>query len=164
MKKIIITASILTASSSIAQNWKPNTKALPFKYISNTDASFPSGEFSPLLPPLAIWSGQAISAYLSPENLKENHILLAACSSHQEAQEKRFLGKTRGAFSYYLERCMKRVDWKITYREAHEGTLTRLRDNGFIQIPQLEAPESWKDKQFFGSFSDYADSVMRQEF
>lgn len=84
--------------------------------------------------------------------IKANHMLLAACASHQEAQEKHFAGRTRGAFSYYLERCLKRENWELTYRQVHEGTLTRLRDNGFIQIPQLEGPEGYLDKQFFSSF------------
>lgn len=84
--------------------------------------------------------------------LKENHILIAACSSYQEAQEKQFQGQARGAFSFYLGRALKRADWEITYRDAHEATLTRLRDNGFIQIPQLEGPAEYLDKQLFGSF------------
>lgn len=83
--------------------------------------------------------------------IKENHILLAACASYQEAKETRLLGKVRGAFSYYLARTLKRADWKLTYRQTHEGTLTRLKDNGFVQIPQLEGPEEIMDTQLFGS-------------
>ncbi len=81
--------------------------------------------------------------------IKENHILIAACSSHQEAQEKIFQGQSRGAFSFYLGRTLKRADWEITCRQAHEGALTRMRDNGFIQIPQLEGPAEYLDKQLF---------------
>jgi hypothetical protein len=83
--------------------------------------------------------------------IKEDHVLLAACTSSQEAQEKHFDGQTRGAFSYYLGRCLKSGDWKITYRQAHEGTRIRLKDHGFIQIPQLEAPLELMDKTIFSS-------------
>lgn len=81
--------------------------------------------------------------------IKENHILLAACTSAQEAQEKRFDGQARGAFSYYFAEALKRADWKLTYREAHQDTLIRLRDHGFVQIPQLEGPEELLNRQLF---------------
>ena len=84
--------------------------------------------------------------------IKENHLLLSACTSYQEAQEKRFQGQARGAFSFYLGKVLKRADWKVTYREAHESAMTRLRDDGFIQIPQLEGPAEYLDKQLFSSF------------
>lgn len=84
--------------------------------------------------------------------IKENHVLISACTSYQEAQEKRFDGQIRGAFSFYLARAFKRADWKLTYREAHEGTQIRLRDDGFIQIPQLEGPKEYLEKQIFSSF------------
>jgi hypothetical protein len=69
--------------------------------------------------------------------------------SNQEAKEKRFGGETRGAFSYYLVAALKRADWKLTYRQAHQNTLTRLRDNGFVQIPQLEGPDDFLERQIF---------------
>jgi metacaspase-1 len=81
--------------------------------------------------------------------IKENHILMAACADHQEAQETRFEGKARGAFSFFLGAAMKRADWKITYRQAHRDTLTRLRDHRFVQIPQLEGPDEFLDRQIF---------------
>ncbi len=84
--------------------------------------------------------------------IKENHVLLAACTSNQEAQETRFDGQTRGAFSYNLAAAFKRADWKLSYREAHQDTVTRLKDNGFVQIPQLEGPTEYLDKQIFSSF------------
>lgn len=85
--------------------------------------------------------------------IKENHVLLAACTSFQEAQETRFEGQARGAFSYNMAASFKRADWKLSYREAHENTLTRLRDSGFVQIPQLEGPDAYLDKQIFSSFA-----------
>ncbi|MBN1565629.1 MAG: caspase family protein [Anaerolineae bacterium] len=81
--------------------------------------------------------------------MKENHILMTACQSNQEAQEKRFGGQARGAFSYYMGEAFKRANFKLTYREAHQDTLVRLRDNGFIQIPQLEGPAEFLDRQIF---------------
>ncbi len=81
--------------------------------------------------------------------INENHVLMAACASHQEAQEKRFEGKARGAFSFFLAAALKRADWKITNRQAHQDALTRLRDNGFVQIPQLEGPDEFLDRQIF---------------
>jgi hypothetical protein len=81
--------------------------------------------------------------------IKENHILMAACASFQEAQEKRFQGQARGAFSFCFGAALKRADWKLTYRQAHEDTRIRLRDNGFVQIPQLEGPADRLDKQIF---------------
>jgi metacaspase-1 len=80
---------------------------------------------------------------------RENHVLMSACMSNQEAQEKRFGGETRGAFSYYLVAALKRADWKMTCRQAHQDTLTRLRDNGFAQIPQLEGPDEFLERQIF---------------
>ena len=81
--------------------------------------------------------------------IKENQVLMAACGSHQEAQEKRFKGQARGAFSFYLGAALKRANWKMTYREAHEATLTRMRDHNFIQIPQLEGPDEFLNRQVF---------------
>lgn len=81
--------------------------------------------------------------------IKENHVLMAACASHQEAQEKRFEGKARGAFSFFFVSALKRADWKMTYRQAHQDTLTRLRDHSFVQIPQLEGPDEFLDRQIF---------------
>ena len=81
--------------------------------------------------------------------IKENHLLMAACASHQEAQEKRFNGQARGAFSFYFVSALKRADWKMTYRQAHQDTMTRLRDNNFVQIPQLEGPDEFLNRQLF---------------
>lgn len=81
--------------------------------------------------------------------IKDKHVLLAGCSSTQESQEKRFGGQARGAFSFYFGEALKRANFKLTYREAHQDTLIRLRDNGFVQIPQLECPEEFFDRQLF---------------
>jgi hypothetical protein len=85
--------------------------------------------------------------------IKENHLLLAACADYQESQETRFEGKVRGAFSFYFKETLKQANWQLSYRQAHEGTLIRLRDNGFVQIPQLEGPRGdTLDKALFHSF------------
>jgi hypothetical protein len=81
--------------------------------------------------------------------MKENHILMTAATSYQEAQETRFDGQVRGAFSFYLVETLKRAGWQTTYRQAHDETIIRLRDKGFVQIPQLEAPEEYMDRQIF---------------
>lgn len=83
---------------------------------------------------------------------QENHILLAACTSYQEAQETRFEGQARGAFSYNLGATFKRANWKLSYRQAQARTLVRLRDNGFSQIPQLEGPAEYLDRPMFSPF------------
>ena len=85
--------------------------------------------------------------------IKNNHILMTACQSNQEAQEKSIEGPIRGAFSYYLQAVMKRANWVITYREAHLAAMTRLKDNGYVQVPQLEAPAAYMEKTLFGSFA-----------
>ncbi|MBD3305476.1 hypothetical protein GF339_03770 [candidate division KSB3 bacterium] len=84
--------------------------------------------------------------------IDQNHILLAACTSQQEAQEKIFEGQPRGAFSFCFGNALKRANWKLTYRQAHQDTMIRLRDNGFVQVPQLEGPEKYLDKQLFAPF------------
>ena len=83
---------------------------------------------------------------------KASHILLAACKSNQEAQEKTFQGQTRGAFSFFMGEALKRDNWDITNKGIYEHTLIRLKDNGFIQIPQLECPEAYLEKKLFASF------------
>jgi hypothetical protein len=80
---------------------------------------------------------------------QENHILLSATTSYQEAQETQIEGQVRGAFTYYLVDTLKRVNWQATYREAHDGTVMRLKDKGFTQIPQLEGPAASMDKLIF---------------
>ena len=85
--------------------------------------------------------------------MKNNHILMTACQSNQEAQEKSIEGQIRGAFSYYLQAVLKRANWVITYREAHLAAMTRLKDNGYVQVPQLEAPATYMEKTLFGSFA-----------
>ncbi len=86
--------------------------------------------------------------------IEDRHILLSACSAQQEAKEKVIEGQTRGAFSYYFSKVLKRANWDLTHRHAHDMTLTRLRDYGFAQVPQLECPEEYMEKKLFGSFLD----------
>jgi len=86
---------------------------------------------------------------IGEEVIKENHVLIAAAASHQEAQETRLQGEVRGAFSFHFKEALKRANWKLTYRQAHEAALIRLRDNGFVQIPQLEGPAERLDEQIF---------------
>jgi hypothetical protein len=80
---------------------------------------------------------------------QENHILLSAATSYQEAQETRIDGQARGAFTYYLVDSLKKVNWQATYRQAHDETVMRLKDKGFVQIPQLEGPAASMDKPIF---------------
>ena len=81
--------------------------------------------------------------------IQENHVLLTAATSFQEAQETYFDGQPRGAFSFFLVETLKRLNWKATYRQAHEETLIRMRDKGLLQIPQLEGPADRLDKPLF---------------
>ncbi len=85
--------------------------------------------------------------------IEQNHILLSACTSFQEAQEKRFEDQVRGAFSFYLGKAFKRADWKLSYRAAHQDARVSLHDDGFAQIPQIEGPKEYLDKQLFASFA-----------
>ncbi len=100
---------------------------------------------------------------LGETSIQEKHVLLAACTDQQEAKEKVIEGQTRGAFSFYFGKVLKRANWNLSNRFAHEMTLTRLRDNGFVQIPQLECPEEYMERPLFGSFLE-ASSQERDEF
>jgi hypothetical protein len=81
--------------------------------------------------------------------MQENHVLLTAAASYQEAQETRIDGQVRGAFTYFFVETLKRLNWTSTYRQAHDDTLIRMRDKGFVQIPQLEGPAERLEKPIF---------------
>ena len=97
------------------------------------------------LPKPAVKLGQVV--------IKNRHTLFSACQSNQEAQEKIIDGQTRGAFSYYFHAALKRANWDITNSDAHLDALTRLKDYGFVQIPQLECPEEFKSRKLFQPFT-----------
>ncbi len=81
------------------------------------------------------------------------HLLLSGCRPEQTSADYKFREGWYGAMTYHFAKAVLRA-WRdgtaITYREAHEATLTGLEQGGFGQKPQLEGPDRLKDVPVFG--------------
>lgn len=82
-----------------------------------------------------------------------NHVLLSGCKSEQVSWDAKFPQGFHGAMTYHFARAVLRA-WRegraISYGEVHEGLADTLHEAGYEQDPQLEGPESLKDRPVFG--------------
>jgi metacaspase-1 len=72
-------------------------------------------------------------------------VLFAACSAAQVASDAYFVDRYNGAFTYYF---LKALNGSNTRADVYEAVATSLEDNGFKQLPQLEALKKAKDVPF----------------
>ncbi|MEH0844161.1 caspase family protein [Micromonospora sp. CPCC 205711] len=80
------------------------------------------------------------------------HVALAACRSHELAQEMELGGRRRGLFSWALLNALGRLGPAATYRDLLVAAQTEVEQNAYRQVPQLTpAARGMADRPFLGS-------------
>lgn len=85
-------------------------------------------------------------------NNREGNILLAGCKDIQTSADAYISGDYHGAFTYYLIDSLKSLGATATYRQVASALASRLKQNGYSQIPQLEGKSANKDIPIFSAF------------
>ncbi|MDF0668457.1 MAG: caspase family protein [Nitrospira sp.] len=75
-------------------------------------------------------------------------LLITGCRDAQTSADADIGGTYNGALTYYLVEAIKEAEGKLTYRELHQQTVTKLKKNDFDQVPQLEGRKTSFDRQF----------------
>lgn len=78
-------------------------------------------------------------------------ILVAGCRDTQTSADAYLKGSYNGALTYCLAETLKAAGGNITYRQLHERTVQRLKQEGFEQVPQLEGRTAKFDRPFLSS-------------
>lgn len=74
-------------------------------------------------------------------------VLVTGCRDDQTSADATIGGTFNGALTYSLVETMKQAKGALTYRELHTGTLKRLKQRGFDQVPQLEGRKAAFDRR-----------------
>ncbi|HSA85826.1 MAG TPA: caspase family protein [Nitrospira sp.] len=77
-------------------------------------------------------------------------MLLTGCRDTQTSADAHIGGSYNGALTYYLVESIKEAEGKLTYRELHQRTTAKLKQEDFDQIPQLEGRRTSFDRLFLG--------------
>ena len=75
-------------------------------------------------------------------------LLMAGCRDTQTSTDAYIGGSYNGALTYCLIETLKAASGNISYRKLHEGTIKRLRQGGYDQVPQLEGRSAKFDRPF----------------
>jgi hypothetical protein len=75
-------------------------------------------------------------------------VLITGCQDTQTSADAFIGGSYNGALTYSLVGALREAKGKITYRQLHDGTLKRLKQGKFDQVPQLEGRKAELDRQF----------------
>ncbi|HKE15707.1 MAG TPA: caspase family protein [Kofleriaceae bacterium] len=70
----------------------------------------------------------------------QNAIVLAGCRSDQTSSDAWIDNDNHGAFTYALWRTLTDREYACSYEDVLTGARSWLGDNGYDQVPQLEAP------------------------
>ncbi len=81
-------------------------------------------------------------------NAEIQELLLTGCRDTQTSADAHIGGTYNGALTYYLVETIKEADGKLTYRELHQRTSAKLKQNDFDQIPQLEGQRTNFERLF----------------
>lgn len=81
-------------------------------------------------------------------NADIQEILITGCRDTQTSADADIGGSYNGALTYYLVESIKEAEGKLTYRELHQRTVAKLKQNDFDQVPQLEGQRTSFDRQF----------------
>ena len=65
-------------------------------------------------------------------------MMITGCRDTQTAADAQIVGTFNGALTYCLVESIKETQGKLTYRELHQRTTAKLKNNGYDQVPQLE--------------------------
>jgi hypothetical protein len=75
-------------------------------------------------------------------------MLVTGCRDTQTSADAYIGGSYNGALTYSLVRSIKESNGRLTYRQLHDGTMKRLRQGRFDQVPQLESRRRNFDRLF----------------
>jgi len=75
-------------------------------------------------------------------------LLITGCRDTQTSADARIGGTYNGALTYYLVESIKEAEGKLTYRELHQRTVAKLKQNDYDQVPQLEGQRTLFGRQF----------------
>ena len=75
-------------------------------------------------------------------------LLITGCRDTQTSADAHISGSYNGALTYYLVESIKEAEGKLTYRELHQRTAAKLKQEDFDQIPQLEGWRTSFDRLF----------------
>ena len=75
-------------------------------------------------------------------------LLITGCRDTQTSADAYISGSYNGALTYYLVESIKEAEGKLTYRELHQRTAAKLKQEDFDQIPQLEGWRTSFDRLF----------------
>jgi metacaspase-1 len=75
-----------------------------------------------------------------PDVVEQNNVLWSGCQEDQVSWELSFAGQVRGAFTYYFCTILREFGGNLTRRELYTALRERMYNDGFEQIPNLEAP------------------------
>ncbi len=75
-------------------------------------------------------------------------LLITGCRDTQTSADAHIDGSYNRALTYYLVESIKGAEGKLTYRELHQRTAAKLKQEDFDQIPQLEGRRASFDRLF----------------
>jgi hypothetical protein len=78
-------------------------------------------------------------------------VLLTGCRDTQTSADAYIADSYNGALTYHLAAALNNAQGKITYRELHSQTLSRLKKADFEQVPQLECRKTNFDRPFLSA-------------
>lgn len=81
-------------------------------------------------------------------NAEVHEMLMTGCRDTQTSADAYIGGSYNGALTYYLVESIKEAGGQLTYRELHQRTSAKLKQNDFEQIPQLEGQRTNFDRLF----------------
>ena len=76
-------------------------------------------------------------------------ILLSGCKSSQTSADAYIANDYHGAMSYYAIEAIKEGGKDLTYAELHESLVSKLEDENYDQVPQLEGRDEFKNRKIF---------------
>jgi len=79
---------------------------------------------------------------------KIQEMLITGCRDTQTSADARIGGSFNGALTYYLVESIKEAQGQLTYRELHQRTVAKLKQNEYEQVPQLEGQRTSFNRQF----------------
>jgi metacaspase-1 len=75
-------------------------------------------------------------------------LLVTGCRDTQTSADAYIGGSYNGALTYCLVETLKAGGGNISYRKLHDGTIKRLKQGGYDQVPQLEGRSAKFDRPF----------------
>lgn len=81
-------------------------------------------------------------------NVDIPELLITGCRDTQTSADAYIGGTYNGALTYCLVETLKAAGGQLSYRQLHEGTIRRLKQGNFTQVPQIEGRVAKFDRPF----------------